>query len=304
MPSGAVGTRALVTGATGFLGGHLTRHLLATGWTVDCIVRASSSALPPGARGHVYDGSTDSLLTAVDAARPDVVFHLASVFVAAHKPESVDPLIRSNVLLGAQLLEGMAAAGCTRLVNTGTCWQHLDDADYQPVNLYAATKQAMEDILDYYVSTGAVDVVTLKIYDTYGPNDTRDKVLALLVRAALEGTHLDLSPGEQFLELVYVDDVVAAFTTAAQALLEGRSHRHRRYALRARERLSLRETARIVERVAGRPIDAVWGARPYREREVMTPWRAGEPLPGWSAVVGLEDGVRRLVASMRCPDRA
>ena len=58
----------------------------------------------------------------VGAARPDVVFHLASTFVAEHSTEDVAALVESNLLLGTQLAEAMRVHGRTLLVNTGTAW--------------------------------------------------------------------------------------------------------------------------------------------------------------------------------------
>lgn len=297
MSGGADRPRALVTGCTGFLGGHLAARLVAEGWDVHGVTRQSSGGAPGGVAEHVHDGSTDCMVRLVCEVRPLVVFHLASQFVAVHGSGDLESLITSNVLFGTQLLEGMEAAGCTRLVNAGTCWQHFKDAEYEPVNLYAATKQAMQDVIDYWVSARSLDVVTLEIFDTYGPGDTRNKVLPLLVRAALDGAHLDLSPGDQRLELVYVDDAVDAFVTAGARLAAGGASGHERYALQAAERLSLRRIAALVERVGGRPIDAAWGARPYRDREVMEPWRLGETLPGWTPRVPLEEGIRRVIAA-------
>lgn len=292
----ALKRRALVSGATGFIGEHLTRRLLTDGWEVHIVVRPSSAAVDTGVTSHTYDGTLANMLRVVGEAHPDVVFHLASKFVAAHVPQDVESLVNTNVLLGTQLLEGMAASGCTRLINTGTCWQHSGDADYEPVNLYAATKQAMEDVVQYYVVARGFEAITLQIYDTYGPGDRRNKIVSLLVKAALSGTHVGLSPGEQLLEFVYVSDVVNAYVSAAARLLEGRVCRHERYAMRAKERLSLKEIANVVERVTERTIDVTWGEKPYREREVMVPWRLGKPLVGWSPTVGLEDGLTRVVA--------
>jgi nucleoside-diphosphate-sugar epimerase len=289
---------ALVTGATGFIGRHLSQRLIAEGWEVHCIVRPSSETPPAGAISHVYDGTTDSVLGIVEATAPDIVFHLASLFVANHGPSDVEPLVYSNVLLGAQLLEGMSVGGCRRLVNTGTCWQHFGDADYDPVNLYAATKQALEDIIQYYVNARDLTTVTLKIYDTYGPDDTRGKLVQQLVKAALEGHQLKLSPGGQKLELVHIDDVVQAFTVAADLALSGHADGHVRYAVRATERLDLRAIVSLVERISGHTIDAAWGALSYRQREVLEPWRLGQAVPGWTPEVRLEAGIREVVEAM------
>ena len=67
----------------------------------------------------------------------------------------------SNITFGTQLVEAMVANGCYQFVNTGTSWQHYENDEYNPVNLYAATKQAFEDILRYYVETSALRVITL-----------------------------------------------------------------------------------------------------------------------------------------------
>jgi nucleoside-diphosphate-sugar epimerase len=293
--AGGAPLRALVTGATGFLGSRLCARLVSDDWDVHSVLRLGPEAPPPDTTAHVHDGTTESMLGIVAGACPDVVFHLAGIFIATHAPADVEPLVTSNILFGTQVLEGMSAAGRTRFVNTSTCWQHYLDAPYRPVDLYAATKQAFEDIVDYHTGATGLTAVTLTIYDTYGPGDTRGKLLGTLVRAALDGSTLGLSLGEQKLELVHVDDVVEAYVAAAALLLGGRVTAHERYALRARESVSVRELAAIVEAASGRTIEADWGARSYRDREMMEPWGAGVPVPGWAPRVLLEDGVREVV---------
>lgn len=284
--------RALVTGASGFVGGHLARRLVAEGWDVHALVRPSSGATPEGARRHVHDGSTASMHSLVAAARPEVVFHVASLVVVQHRPEDVAPLVEANVLLGAQLCDAMAAAGVKRLVHAATSWQHYQDADYQPVNLYAATKQAFADLARYYAEARGLTAVALELFDTYGPGDPRPKLVNLLARAAREGTPLSLSPGEQVLDLVHVDDVAEAFLGAARVDTQEPAPA---FALTSGARLTLRELVALFSRVAGRELPVTFGARPYREREVMTPWSRGRPLPGWHARVSLEDGLRALL---------
>ena len=153
--------RALVTGATGFVGSHLVRHLTDAGWTVHALVRAGSSAYRPVASIHVHDGSTEGLVEIVGAVRPDVVFHLASLFIGEHRTAEVTALVESNLLFSTQLAEAMRVHGRTRLVNTGTVWQHFHDQDYLPVNLYAATKQAYLDILRFFEEAAGLRVITL-----------------------------------------------------------------------------------------------------------------------------------------------
>ena len=126
--------KTVVTGATGFIGGHLVRRLIAQGDEVHAILRGDSdrSLLPNAVIVHTYDGSADQLCLILESTRPMVVFHLASHFQDRHLPSDIEALIYDNVTFGSMLVEAMVRAGTKRLVNAGTSWQHYQDASYSP----------------------------------------------------------------------------------------------------------------------------------------------------------------------------
>jgi nucleoside-diphosphate-sugar epimerase len=289
-------SRALITGATGYIGTKLSQRLLDEGWRVDVLVREKSRPLAGKVTSHGYDGSTQSVLDAVAVAKPDVVFHLASLFIAEHRSDQVTDLINSNLLFATQLAEACARNGVKHFINTGTSWQHYRSDVYDPVCLYAATKQAFEDILDYYADAFSMRVITLKLFDTYGPDDLRPKLVNLLVKALESGEALGMSPGEQVLDLVHIDDVTRAFAVAAQQLLDGvLPQPHVRYAVSSGKSLSVRQLVARLEQVSGRAINVIFSARPYREREVMSPWQAGMPPPGWHAQIDTDAGFASML---------
>lgn len=234
------------------------------------------------------------MIDIVSTVRPSVVFHLASLFLARHQPEDIGPLITSNVLFSTQLLEATAMAGCQCFINTGTAWQHFESRAYDPVCLYAATKQAFEQILAFYVNTTALRAVTLKLFDTYGPGDPRPKLFGLLQRTASEGGVLEMSPGEQQMDIVHIDDVVPAFAMAAERLLRGEGAKMETFAVSAGQTRSLKEVVETYRRVVSPNLQVRWGGRPYRPREVMVPWTGGVPVPGWAPRISLEEGLRTL----------
>lgn len=292
---------ALVTGGSGYIGSRLVERLIADGWRVHVILRPSSSlnllsSCVSRLTIHLHDGSMGEMLDIVATAKPDVVFHLAAMATADHRPEVVDQMVLSNVLYSTQLVEGMTRNGVRNLVNTETFWQYRHGSnDYDPVCLYAATKQAFHDILHYYVNTGAVRAISLVLFDTYGPRDPRKKLFNLLKQAAHEIRSLDMTPGEQIVDMTHIDDIVEAYIQAAEMLLTENISKLATYAVTSGRRMTLKELVELVVRETGASIHPNWGGRPYRTNEVMVPW-LGKPLPGWHPKIDLETGIHEVFA--------
>lgn len=303
--AGVVNQRiVLVSGATGFIGSHLVSLLVKAGWQVHIVIRANSR-LPNTPEysmvgGHMHDGSTEGMIGIVKNVNPSLVIHLASLFISQHDHGDVEALIQSNVLFGTQLLEAMRANKVKHFINTGTSWQHYEKQIYNPVNLYAATKQAFEALLKYYIESEGLQVITLKLSDSYGPDDPRQKLMWLLKHVAEDMQPLAMSPGEQLIDIVHVHDVVRAYEMAAARLLSGVVRSHELYAVRSGAPIKIRELVRMVEHALGRELPLNWGARSYRIREIMEPWE-GDLLPGWNAQVNLTQGIRALFSSNSIP---
>ena len=130
--------RALVTGATGYIGSNLVARLISDGWEVHIVIRSNSSltALDLTIESiicHVHDGSTRSMIEIVSNANPSVVFHLASLFVAQHNSSDIESMVLSNILFSSQLIEAMAINNIKYLINTSTSWQHFENEDRKSV---------------------------------------------------------------------------------------------------------------------------------------------------------------------------
>jgi len=232
----------------------------------------------------------------VGRVKPDLVLHLASQISAAELPDNLAGSIHANITYPAILVAAMKKHGVRALVNFGSSWQTAYGADYSPFNFYSVTKQCCEDVIEYFARSG-LSAVTLRLFDTYGPNDWRNKVLNYMLTAAAEQRVAELSPGHQRIHLVHVDDIARAVRIAAGLALAGHS-RHQVYSAPSDGTISLRELASTIEKVAGRPLLANWGARAYRPGEIMEPTAAVPVLPGWKPTVSLSTGIAQCYSAL------
>ena len=288
-----------ITGATGYLGTHLSRRLVQQGVAVTCLLRTGSeSKLATDLQGRVRVLSTDETPEKLAQGLRDhsvsALLHLATHFVAEHSDASIPLLIESNIALGTRIAEATALAGCQRFLNIGSFWQHFEGEAYSPASLYAATKKAFEDILHYYSAVRGLSVINLKFAAVYGPSDPRAKIINLLFKSAQAQTRLALSGGEQLMDLIYVDDAVQAVLAGLKVLESSAPSSQASFSVSSEQSLSLRNFVQIMEDSTGQkpPID--WGAKPYRQREFFKDWVFDPPLPNWAPQVTLKDGLKQV----------
>lgn len=290
--------RAIVTGATGFVGSNLCKYLLDIGWEVHIISRSSSNysninEVLKKIDIFEYDGDISNLVKYLNKTNADVVFHIASLFIAEHESNQIDELIDSNIKFGLHILEAMKESNTRLLVNTGTSWQHYNTNDYNPVNLYASTKQAFESLVKYYTESGYIRVITLKLFDTYGETDTRPKLINLLHKFAEENKQIKMSPGDQVLDLVHINDVVKAYELAFHYLSSNDLIKCEEFGVASGRKIKLKELISVFEKVTNKKINIYWGGREYRKREVMELWNGYKLLPNWECKITLEEGFKK-----------
>lgn len=289
--------RAVVSGITGHLGAEVARQLVARGVEVFGLTRQDRAIDDPviaPARLHRIGGRTETLLNIFDEIRPDSVFHLAGLSRRNHDSKDVVPFIEANVLLGAQILEAMRLSGCRRIITAGTYLQHFDTDGYRAFNLYAATKQAFEDLLAYYVDACGFTAVRLTLCDIYSEHDRRPKLMTDIANSWAHATPLQLRDSQARVDLIHVEDAAAAFLQAAE-LLESEtipSQTLTRYSVSSGRDLTSSELVELFEQVSGKTLNVVKGNGTSARN--LTPWR-GALLPGWTPRISLEDGIVRIL---------
>ena len=223
--------RVLVTGSSGFVGGHLAERLVREGYEVTGIDVKPPREAPEGWRDVRTDlRDADALARIVAEVRPEVVHHLAaqaSVSVSMREPR-LD--IESNVIATVELARSAAEAGTRRFVFTSSGGAifgeapHIPAADKTPLaprSIYGASKAAAEQYLEIVAAETGLEVAVVRPANIYGPaQDPHGEagVVAIFAQRMLRGEPVTIfGTGEDTRDYVYVDDIVEAHLLAAAA---------------------------------------------------------------------------------------
>jgi dihydroflavonol-4-reductase len=209
--------RVLVTGATGFTGGHLARALKQQGHDVWAMVRQPNTAAPltnAGIQIAAGDLSDPASLPAALSHNFDVVFNIAALYRQAGLAESVYHQVNATAV--GQLIDAAAKAGVRRVVHCSTVGVHGDiehppaneDAPLAPGDVYQVSKVEGERIAREASARTGVEVVIARPSGIYGPGDRR---LLKLFRGVARRRFVILGDGKIFYHLTYIDDLVEGF---------------------------------------------------------------------------------------------
>ena len=297
------GRRVLVTGAAGFLGSHLVPRLIEAGASVCALDRPNARSWPR--LENVADclrADVDELaMPTHDAALRGVttIIHLAAAGVVG---ELSDPreVVHGNIDGTMAVLMAARRLGA-RVVYCGSCFEYgsgerwTEDALPAPSTEYGAAKSGGWLLAQAFARRTGIEVVSLRPFTMYGPMEPPGRLVPSVVRRALSGQPIDLTPGDQARDFIYVEDVADAFVAAAtrDAAVGGT------FNVCTGSAVTVRYVVETILRSSGSVSEARFGALAYRPTEYKMlsgdPSRA-ERVLGWRARVSLEDGLNRTVA--------
>ena len=272
-------SRVLITGATGFIGSHLTRKLIREGFEVGIIKRGSSNMWRIKDlldKVVIYDADlrdTHEVSKALSLFRPEVIFHLAAYYAVEHEPQEVPFMLDTNVLGTVNLLDASKASTVKLFVNTSSGFVYSasknklrEDEPLVPLNLYALTKIQAEQACSFYTEKYGLRTISFRIFPPYGPADHERRLIPYVIRSLLGGEKVKLTTGKQRWDFVYVEDIVDAYVKllAVTDLPE----KHEIFNIGTGNAVSVRDVGSRLKELIGSDFEPEWGAIPHRKNEV------------------------------------
>lgn len=293
--------KVLVTGATGLVGSHVVRRLVADGHSVVAAVRAGANSW------RLADLLGRVEIVPWDASAgwdrpwpggvPDVCVHAAWPSV---RGDALGTLAHADFLRDSlALVVSLARAGCGKFVGVGSCLEYDTDPGWfteqsptRPRDLYAASKLALHLVLEQLSAGGGMRTAWARLFQLYGPYEDPRRLVPAVIRSLLRGEPAETTPAEQVRDYLHVEDAAAAIALLATGSVCGAVN------VASGAPVEVREVVRRLGVAAGRPDLLRVGALPYR---------AGEPAAlggditrlrrevGWHPRYDLDTGLRQTV---------
>lgn len=228
-------TRALVTGAAGFIGSHLVELLVREGYDVRAFVHYNSAScwynlekIPDDIRqpieivpGDIVDPY--SVDQAVDGC--EIVFHLAALIGIPYSYVAPEAYISTNIDGTLNVLQACRRHKVSRLVHTSTS-ETYGSAQYIPIDEkhplvgqspYSASKIGADKIAESFWRSFDLPVCIVRPFNTYGPRQSARAIIPAVIAQALSGDRVRLGSRDPIRDMTFVKDTVRGLLAGAKS---------------------------------------------------------------------------------------
>ena len=294
----------LISGSTGFIGKHLLNVLLSNNKnSIAILVRNIDKVIEINYKKLIIINITDSdWKKKIKEFNPDIVIHLAAYLTSSDDEASISKLIDGNITFGCHILDALKSTNIKYFINTGTSTEYrINSNEIEPSYLYAATKSAFRNILTYYQSIIKFKIINIIPYSIYGGFDTQKKLIDHIFQSTQNIKPINMSPGEQVLDLIHIVDVVEFYNELIKNIKKIKDN-YTELQLGTSIGTTPKKLAATIESILKKKTNINWGGIPYRHRDTM--YSVADisrtcSFLKWKPKITLEKGVEMYIKQMQ-----
>ncbi|WP_406656576.1 NAD(P)-dependent oxidoreductase [Methanolobus sp. ZRKC2] len=298
-----------LTGATGFIGSHLLKRLIKEGCDVHIAIRQNSSLwrireFKSNFTIHKIDLSDfDALNSIIQQIKPEIIFNLAAYGVD-YRQQDMQQIINTNIINSANLFEAFLANNGHRFIHTGSCFEYgqknkpISEYDcLDPTSVYGATKASSVYLLSNMAKgMQSEKLITLRPFGVFGEYEGLHRFVPQAIDKLKNGHPMQMTPGEQIRDYIYIDDLIDAYILASTVPLTNKTEIIN---IGSGKGITMKKFAFMISNHLGASDGLLqFGALPYRPNEMMylvANVNKAKSLLGWEPKTSIEKGLEHTI---------
>ena len=225
---------------------------------------------------------------------PEIIINCSASQILDDNKKSIEKLIYSNLYTQSGFInEAKQNKNFIGFITFGSRWEYDSNGNYKPNSFYAATKHASDYLLQYFADKKTT-VVSLKVFDTYGVNDTRNKILNLLLKNYKNNTKLKLSPGAQEIDYVNILDICELIKLVCRDIKKNKINGFKKYTVSSNKPITLIKLTKILKKILKKDLDIEMGALKYRDNESMKTLKKIFNYKSWKPKSNLTKDLKKI----------
>ena len=282
----------LVTGSSGFLGKHISIHLSKKNniFTFD---RKMQKRKVKNIKSFVYPKSIKDYVVFFKKYKIDIVIHNAGYFVKEHKTSDINKLIDVDIKKTLYLFQASKLTSVKNIISFGSYFQFSSlNSKFSPVNLYACTKQAIFTIAQNYLNNDKISHLQLILFDTYGKNDKRKKIINILLKINKK-QKLTINNPNTTMHPLYIEDVCRAVNHSIKYMLKKKKPFNQQFSIKSSKSIKVFELVNKISKLRKINLnDFINYEKKINNKKVFAGKIVGLPL--WKPKYELNEGLSKL----------
>ena len=213
--------------------------------------------------------------------RPNIIVNCSANQNLGISKKNIPNILHSNLLSNILFInEALQYKNFKGFISFGSKWELGDKKNKKPLNFYAATKKANDTFFKFYENNKSA-LISLKIFDTYGPNDTRKKLLNDLLETYKKKRSLNITGGKQYLDYVHIDDLLKLILMIIRDIKFNKLKGFKSYTVSSKKPIRLINLVKKLKKILNKNLKINIGKRKYRQNESKYPTLKTFNYPGW-----------------------
>ena len=287
--------KILISGINGFLGSHLAKHLCPNFDIIGLEYSLANLHRIQMDNFKVYSTENSSLESVFVENNLFAVIHVATVYRRQNEP--LLNLLNTNINLPVQLLELSNKNNVEIFLNTDSFFNN-PKYSYSYLSDYTLSKRHSLEWIKLLAKSTSCKVVNMKIFHMYGENDSPSKFIPLVIKKIKnQELNLDLTPGLQTRDFIYVKDVVFAFEHVVNSV--EKLCQYQEFDIGTGKNHTIKELAIMIKEITESSTILNFGGLSYRDGEIMES-KAGDiglNRIGWHAKYTLLEGLKKCITN-------